>query len=164
MSLGLVGWLAFGLHERLNSLHEEVANGPWRLPDVNACDLSVTRIPGDRGDQCLGWVVHESKALVPALPFPAWQNDRFDEHSGILRASTPLGTAAGAPVIGPPASWRGSQAAARRPRRTCPRLNVVLLAVPIEVLEAHYAGQPNPLAQRINTKRPRLFRPREITT
>jgi len=106
MSLGLVGWLALGLHERPNSLHEEVGNGPWRLPDVDACDLSVTRIPGDRGDQCLGWIVGESEAIIPALPFLAWENDRFDEHSGILRASTPVGTGVRRP-------WRWHRDAAR---------------------------------------------------
>lgn len=83
-SLGLVGRLALGLHERLDSLHEEVGDGPWRFPDVDAGDLSITRLPGDRGDQCLRRIGEESQAFVPSLPLWAWQNDRFNEHSRIL--------------------------------------------------------------------------------
>jgi Trypsin-like peptidase domain len=82
MALGLVGRLALGVHERSDSLQVEIGNGPWRLPHVDACDLSVSRVPGDRGDQCLGWIGREAQAFVPVFPLPARQNDRFDEHHG----------------------------------------------------------------------------------
>ena len=85
MAARFVCWLALGLHERSHSLHEELGNGPGCVPYVDACDLSLTRIPGDRGDKCLGWIGREAQAFVPAFPLRAWQNDRFDEHPGILR-------------------------------------------------------------------------------
>jgi hypothetical protein len=50
MAARFVCWLALGLHERSHSLDEELGNGPGCVPYVDACDLSVTRIPGDRGD------------------------------------------------------------------------------------------------------------------
>ena len=98
-SLGLGGWLAVGLHERSDSLEEEVGDGPWRLPDVDACDPSVTRF---RGDQRLGWIGYEAQAFVPPLPLLAWQNTRFDEHSWIVRR-----LARGVPSLAPRPPRRG---------------------------------------------------------
>ena len=82
MSLGR--WLALGPHERSDARQEEVLMAVGILPKVDARDLAVTRIPGDRGDQCLGRIVRETQAFVPSLPLLARQNNRLDEHAEIL--------------------------------------------------------------------------------
>ena len=88
MSLGLVGWLALGLYARLNSLHEEVDGGSWRLPDVDSCSLSINRFTRSR--RSAPRADRRSVAGVRAsAPTPGWQNDRFDEHARILGAPEP---------------------------------------------------------------------------
>jgi hypothetical protein len=87
---GLVRRLAFGLHERSDSLEKEVSNRPWRLPDVDATSPSPES-QAIAAIRCLGWVCQEPQAFAPPLPLPAWQNDRFDEHSRILGGHPQVG-------------------------------------------------------------------------
>jgi hypothetical protein len=56
VSPGLVGWLALNLDDRPNSLDIKIGDGLGRVPDVDACHLPATRIPNDRGDQCIRWI------------------------------------------------------------------------------------------------------------
>ena len=56
VSLGVVGWLALNLDDRPDSLHIKIGDSLGCVPDVDACHLPVTRIPNDRGDQCVRWI------------------------------------------------------------------------------------------------------------
>jgi hypothetical protein len=76
VSLGLVGWLALRLHDRPDSLDVEVRDGLGCVPDVNARYLSVTRIPDDRGDQCLRWIGRVAEAFLPATSWTEGQVTR----------------------------------------------------------------------------------------
>jgi hypothetical protein len=68
VSLWLVAWLALGLDDRPDPLQIEVGDVPRRVPEVDAGHLAVTRIPDDRGNQCLRWIGRVAEAFVPALP------------------------------------------------------------------------------------------------
>jgi len=56
VSLWLIGGLALHLDDRADSLHIKIGDGLGRIPEVDARHLAVTRIPDNRGNQCLGWI------------------------------------------------------------------------------------------------------------
>jgi hypothetical protein len=68
VSLWLLRRLAVEIDERPHSLHVEVADGFRGVSDVDPCELTVTSVPDDRGDQRVRWVGRVAQTSCQRLP------------------------------------------------------------------------------------------------